>query len=144
MKRTLRARMTKITEGMESRLGATTDLTDAMTVGDARERLKTLEQDYAEMLTQVDRFKGTISPRAKWELANAIFQFLKKTKARGIELEAHLKTITRDTGISRTEMKYLNKFRRTYSLRELDDSVEWSVYRANLYRKPIGKEGRPH
>lgn len=142
MKKVLRARMTKITEGESSRLGATADLADAASVTDARERLGSLETEYAKVLRQVERLKGKTGPKAKWELADAITQFLRKTRTHGIELEAHLKTLTRDTGISRTEMKYLMKFRKTYSLQELDDNVQWSVYRSNLYREPFGKGTR--
>jgi hypothetical protein len=139
LKRALRARMTKITEGEASKLGATADLADIAAVSDAREKLGTLEDEYAKLLSEVKSLKGKTNPRSKWELADAIARFLGRTKVKGIELEAHLKTLTRDTGISRTEMKYLTKFRKTYALREVDDDVLWSTYRTNLYRQPYGK-----
>ena len=139
MKRALRARMSKITEGNSSTLGATADLADVATVSDARERLRALEDEYVELLTQVRLLKGRTDPMSKWKLADAIARFLEQTKIRGIELEAHLKTLTRDTGISRTEMKYLMRFRKTYALRELDDTVSWSTYRTNLYSHPYRK-----
>ena len=140
MKKTLQARMSKISEGDSSRIGATVDLGEAVSVPDTRERLSMLEHEYGTMLKDVQKLKTKSDVISKWKLADRMFRFLNTTRKNDINLESHLKTLTRDTGISRTELKYLIRFRKTYELKELDDNVGWSVYRSRLYSKaPFGK-----
>jgi len=140
MKKSLHVRIAKMHDGGSERIGATADLSELANVNDAPEKMTTLERDYKEMLVRVKNLRGNIDPFAKWKLADAIFSFLRKAEQSGLTVESHLKVLCRDTSISRTELKYLLKFRRTYRLDELDKKVSWSTYRSMLYAKtPYGK-----
>ncbi len=141
MKKILQARLTKITEGDSSRIGATIDLGMATAVPDTRERLSKLENEYELTLEHIDQLRRLPpNPISKWRLADELYRFLQKVRNWNIDLESHLKTLCRDTGISRTELKYLMRFRKTYTLRELDGNIQWSTYRSQLYSsKPYGK-----
>lgn len=141
-KRSLHVRIAELQDGEKTRLGATADLSELASVNNAPEKMTTLETDYKAMLDKIRilRNKSETDAISKWKLADTIFSFLEKVRRSDLKIESHLKVLCRDTSISRTEMKYLLRFRRTYALVELDKKVLWSTYRSMLYnRVPYGK-----
>lgn len=144
MKRTrLHIRIAELHDGESSRLGATADLSELANVSNAPEKMTRLETDYKAMLEKIRilRKKSKTDVLSKWRLADVIFSFLERVRRSDLMIESHLKVVCRDTSISRTEMKYLLRFRRTYALVELDKNVSWSTYRSMLYKKiPYGKD----
>ena len=126
-KNALQVRLARISEEDSKRIGATIDLAEAMTAKDIRQRLSSLEKNYAKMLARILELRRLPQNSiTKWKIADQITFFLNATESSGIDLESHLKVLTRDTGLSRTVLKYLVKFRSSYSFEELDASIPWS------------------
>jgi len=141
-KKSLHVRMARINDGNSSRIGATADLSELASVVHAPEKMTTLEHEYKAMIEKIEKIRARSNTDviSKWKLADIIYSFLLDADRVGVTIESHLKVMCRDTSMSRTEMKYLLKFRKTYTLKELDEKASWSTYRSNLYKKiPYGK-----
>jgi hypothetical protein len=137
LKEKVQARLAKFVEGGSSRIGATVDLNTAATIPDVRERLSKLENDYRRMLEHVHQLtQQPPKPKSKWKLADKIYTFLQELRKLDVNLESYLKTLSRDTEISYSELQFLLRFRKLYSFEELDDNRKWSTYRSQLYGKP--------
>ena len=81
-----------------------------------------------------NRYKRRIIYR-RWLISRVIFIFFEKSLKRDIYLKQRLKGLVRDTGFSRTEIKYLLKFYRFFPEKQmLDEEISWGLYRALLDR----------
>lgn len=128
----------KFEENGKNRLGAVFDLVDFSPT--IKDNLSIIEKDYSKMIEEVkqiefdNRYKKRMAYR-RWLISRVIFMFFEKSLKRDFYLKRRLEGLVRDTGFSRTEIKYLLKFYRFFPEKQMvDEEIPWSVYRALLDR----------
>lgn len=131
--------ITKITNpDGSSRTGAITYLEEVMSTPDIKNRLLTIEKEYALLvqrclrtLKRIRTPEGRSDAQLRWKLADAIFIFLNSNANKiGVIFVNYKNALSADLGVSKSELSYLLKFRSKYaSLSELNDRINWSKYR---------------
>lgn len=71
--------------------------------------------------------------RLQWKLANTIHSFIKSIENNGYVFASMSETISRDVGLSKSQLNYLIKFRRYYpTISQVQEKINWSKYREIL------------
>lgn len=121
-----------------SRVGAITYLSEVLSTPDVQKRLKTIENQYAillktcsELLGQMKISQGRADARLRWKIVDNINSFLKSSpKISGVVVVNLVEALSRDLGVSETQLHYLQRFYRVYpNLTDLDPKINWSKYR---------------
>jgi hypothetical protein len=121
-----------------SRLGAIAFLEGVLSTPDIKDRLSTFEKEYflllkqcEDILSQTKTSKGRPNATLRWMLAEKINTFLVSNANKlGVILVNYVDALTRDLGISKSELRYIFRFYSKYkNANELDDRINWSKYR---------------
>lgn len=74
--------------------------------------------------------KNMANSRSQWKLADFFFSFVNYAENEGYIVTNINEAITRDVGISDSQLNYLRKFRLRYpSIDTVSDQINWSKYR---------------
>lgn len=121
-----------------SRVGAVTYLSEVLSTPDVQRRLKNIENQYSillktcnELLRQMKSSQGRADATLRWKIADNINNFLKSSpKISGAVVANLVEALSRDLGVSETQLHYLQRFHRSYpNLTDLDPKINWSKYR---------------
>lgn len=123
----------------QDRIGAVASMVDALAMPDLEEKTRTVEQEYRELISScaknlesVKRSKADAGPR--WQMGNDIISFQNSTiKKVGAHVCNVVGALSRDLGISQSQLSYILRFRKTYPReRDLNPRINWSKYRELL------------
>ena len=122
--------------GERGRVGVVFDLND-LSPG-VREVASEIEKEYADVVYNLRRLredvmtgKSTIINR--WETSKKLDAFFASLGSKKVKVRSSLRALIRDSGFSRTELKYLMKFYRLLPERRwISGEVSWSVYKGVL------------
>jgi hypothetical protein len=122
----------------QERVGAVASMVDALTLPDLEEKARIVEQEYRDLIARcaknleiIKRSKGDAKPR--WQIGNDILDFQNLTAGKGAQVCNVIEALSRDLGISRSQLSYIVRFREMYSVeRDLSPHINWSKYRELL------------
>lgn len=113
------------------RIGAVFDLTD-LSPG-VREVASGVEKNYAEVIRTLNELKGDSTVLDRWHASRMLNAFFVDLDAKNVRIRSSLLALARDSGLSRTELKYLMKFYRLLPERHwISGNVKWSLYKGLL------------
>lgn len=121
-----------------SRVGAVTYLSEILSTPDVQRRLKTIENQYilllktcSELFGQMKTSQGRADATLRWKIADNINSFLNSSpKISGVVVVNLMEALSRDLGVSETQLHYLQRFHRAYpNIIDLDPKINWSKYR---------------
>lgn len=120
------------------RLGAVVDLDNVLSTPDIRKRLSSIEKSYESLLHQCNMLlaqiktpQGKSNARLRWELANTVSLFLSAVSSQlGLVLGNYKEALSRDLGVSSSELRYILAFYGSHrSITDVDSRINWSKYR---------------
>lgn len=118
----------------QERVGAVASMADALVIPNLKERIQTVEQKYQGLVLRClailnDSKRLRASARPRWKIGNEVVSF-QKSKKEGIYVCNIVEALSRDIGISKTQLNYILRFRRAYPKEEeLNSRINWSKYR---------------
>ncbi len=124
-----------------SRFKAIVSLQDAITHSSHSQKLIQIQDEYSKsvdswrrMLEQIrSSRRNTADSQFQWKLADAIYSFVKWIENNNYIFANFSEALTRDVGMSRSQLNYLIKFRTYYSFIErVHKEINWSKYREIL------------
>jgi hypothetical protein len=125
----------------ESRFMAIVSFQDAITHTSHSNRLIEIQNDYAKLVnSSQESVKEVWSDRKcmadshlQWKLANAIYSFVKRVEKDGYVFANVTEALSRDVGMSKSQLTYLIKFRTYYpTIDQVSRKINWSKYREIL------------
>lgn len=137
MKTPLEILKIKAPDGTE-KFKALISLQDAISDSTQSKKLIQVQDEYTKYVTcsrelwlkvESNR-KNMANSRSQWELADFFFSFVNYAEKEGYVVTNIAEAITRDVGISNSQLNYLRKFRTRYpSVENISDQINWSKYR---------------
>ena len=87
-----------------------------------------------EILRDIQQNRKHMSDsKVQWELADTIYMFVKNVENYGFIFINYIESISRDVRISKSQLRYLIKFRTYYpSIKDVSKQINWSKYRELL------------
>lgn len=109
-----------------------------------------IQNEYARLIGKCQKSFGRIQSSRKlmadsllqWKLADKIYSFIKSIEKNGYVFANVSEALSRDIGMSRSQLGYLIKFRTYYpSIEQVSAEINWSKYREILdMRNPEGRK----
>lgn len=94
-------------------------------------KLVSISQNLLERIRSSRKFMA--DSHLQWKLANEIYSFIKSTEKNGYVFANVSEALSRDIGMSRSQLSYLIKFRTYYpSVEQVFREINWSKYREIL------------
>ncbi|MHC1635523.1 MAG: hypothetical protein ACXQTS_02720 [Candidatus Methanospirareceae archaeon] len=123
------------------RFKAITSFQEAITQPRIDEKLVKIQKEYERFIFDCKKMIEKIRSGRKfmsdstlqWKLADKIYSFIKWIEDDGFVFANVSEAISRDTGLSKSQLNYLIKFRTYYpSMKNLHKEINWSKYREIL------------
>ena len=114
---------------------------DAIANTSQSQNLIQIQKEYAQLVSSCQKSLERIwssrqlmaDSRLQWKLANEIYSFIKLTEKAGYVFANVSEALSRDIGMSKSQLGYLIKFRTYYpSLKQVFKEINWSKYREIL------------
>lgn len=111
---------------------------DAMADTSQGKRLIQIQDEYAECISQLQSLwriieknhENKANARYQWKLADMINSLSLSIESEGYFLTNGAEALSRDVGISKSQLNYLRKFRERYpSIDQVSEKINWSKYR---------------
>lgn len=124
-------------DGVE-RYKAIISFKDAIADTSQSKRLIQIQDEYFNRVSQIQNLWRSIeknrenkaSSHLQWTLADMINSLNKFVEGEGYFLTNEAEALSRDVGISRSQLNYLRKFRARYpSINQVSEKINWSKYR---------------
>jgi post-segregation antitoxin (ccd killing protein) len=124
-------------DGIE-RYKAIISFQDAIADTSQSKKLILIQDEYAKRISELQNLWLTIekdrenkaSSHCQWELADAINSLNTFVESQGYFLTNTAEALSRDVGISISQINYLKKFRERYpSIEQVSERINWSKYR---------------
>lgn len=123
------------------RFRAIINLDDALSNPDSSRDLINIQNNYSKFIEETrlklnnlfKNPKNRSNSRYQWRIADKIFQFLINTEKQGYLFENRSEALSRDIGLSKTNIHKLINFRIEYpNLQLVNNKINWSKYREIL------------
>ena len=127
----------KSPDGVE-RYKAIISFQDALADTSQSKRLIQIQDEYANRISQIQNLWRSIeknqenkaSSHYQWKLADMINSLSEFVESEGYFLTNAAEALSRDVGISKSQLNYLRKFRERYpSIDQVSEKINWSKYR---------------
>lgn len=124
-----------------SRFKAIVSLQDAITHSSQSQKLIQIQNEYSKsvdswqrMLEQIRSSRRNMADsQFQWKLADEIYSFVKWIENKNYIFANFPEALTRDVGMSRSQLNYLIKFKTYYpSIDRVHEEINWSKYREIL------------
>jgi hypothetical protein len=124
-----------------SRFKAIVSLQDAITHSSQSQKLIQIQDEYSKSVDSWQRMleqirssrRNEADSQFQWKLADAIYSFVKWIENNNYVFANFSEALTRDVGMSRSQLNYLIKFRTYYpSIDRVHKEINWSKYREIL------------
>jgi uncharacterized protein (UPF0210 family) len=124
-------------DGVE-RYKAIISFQDAIADTSQSKKLIQIQDEYGKFIAQMQNLWQTIEKNHKnransknqWKLADIINSLVKFVESEGYFLTNAVEALSRDAGISKSQLNYLRKFRDRYpSINQVSEKINWSKYR---------------
>jgi len=122
----------------ETRFKAIVSFQDAIAHTSHSQQLIKIQNDYSELVTSSQNLLKEIwsnrqhmaDSHLQWRLANTIYSFVKRVEKDGYAFANVTETLSRDVGMSKSQVTYLIKFRTYYpTMDQVSGEINWSKYR---------------
>ena len=124
-----------------SRFKAIVSLQDAITHSSQSQKLIQIQDEYSKSVESWQRMleqirssrRNEANSNLQWKLADAIYSCVKRIENNNYVFANFSEALTRDVGMSRSQLNYLLKFRTYYpSIDRVHNEINWSKYREIL------------
>ncbi|HVP93433.1 MAG TPA: hypothetical protein VMS94_06825 [Acidobacteriota bacterium] len=124
-----------------SRFRAIVSFQDAIANTSQSQKLIRIQKEYAVLVSNGQRLlkeirrnkKNMADSQLQWSLADKIYSFVKRIENDGYVFANVSEALTRDVGLSQSQLNYLVKFRTYYpSIDLVHKEINWSKYREIL------------
>ena len=124
-----------------SRLRAVVSLQDAITNSARSQEFVQIQNEYVKFIENLKKQllkiksgrKYMSNPKLQWELANTIYALVKFIENDNYIFTNMSEALSRDVGLSKSQLNYLRKFRRYYpTIGQVKEQINWSKYREIL------------
>jgi uncharacterized protein (UPF0210 family) len=97
-----------------------------------------MQDEYAKRVAQLQNIwkavekdrKNMANSKSQWRLADMINSLVKSVESEGYFLANTVEALSRDVGMSKSQLNYLRKFRERYpSIDQVSEKINWSKYR---------------
>jgi len=111
---------------------------DAIAYSSQSQKLIHIQNEYTKLVTICQRLLKEIRSNHKymanshlqWKLADEIYSFIKRIEKDGYVFANVSEALSRDVGISKSQLNYLLKFRTHYPyINQVSEEINWSKYR---------------
>jgi len=133
--------MVKLTGPEGRKIPVATVPLDTLGIDNLQVKLRKFEKKYRELIRkcktyaqQIRRSRENMSnSKLQWELADTVYTFIDALERSGYFFANAIPALSRDTGISKSQLNYLIKFRRCYpNIDAIHQEINWSKYREIL------------
>ncbi|MEM2914422.1 MAG: hypothetical protein QXH91_03350 [Candidatus Bathyarchaeia archaeon] len=116
-------------------------LRDAIGYANQSQKLIIIQKEYSkflenckEMIEKIENdHKSRSNPHLQWMLSDRIYSFMKWVENCGFIFTNIFETLSKEVGISKTQLRYLIRFRESYpSIDQVSREINWSKYRELL------------
>ena len=124
-------------DGIE-RFKAIISFQDAIADTSQSGKLIQIQDEYAKRIAQLQNLWQTIeknrenmaNSQNQWKLADMINSLIEFVVSEGYFLTNAVEALSRDVGMSKSQLNYLRKFRKRYlSIDQVSEKINWSKYR---------------
>jgi len=111
---------------------------NAIAYSSQSQKLIRIQNEYAKLVTICQRLlkeirsnhKSMANSHLQWKLADKIYSFIKRIENDGYVFANISEALSRDVGISKSQLNYLLKFRTYYPfIDQVSPEINWSKYR---------------
>jgi hypothetical protein len=121
-----------------SRFKAIISFENAISHTSQSQNLIRIQNDYSKLVNRCQKLLKEIKSNHKhmadsylqWRVANEIYSFVKRIENEGFVFANLSEALSRDVGISKSQLNYLIKFRTYYpTVNQVSKEINWSKYR---------------